>query len=451
MEFIVALSGFILFVRAVQTLFLLNKTLVWLSTDRNSLKTSTENIKNPPKLYLLIPVLREQKRIISTLEYLVKILSSGGVYIYVITTQREFEKAFDGPSTYTLVTEYITDNSLEGLIEVIDYPNTKGVMADQLNYALEKISDMGSFISVYNADSLPSPLTFREMQFIVNGTSVKVVQQSAVFLKNIDDIDTKNPASKYLLEASAILQTRWTLVHELTRMLYQCYGKSRLLNKFGIVNCVGHGLFIRRDLIGSVGGFPCSTATEDVPLGYYLRSMGEVIYPLKQLELADSPKTILGLWNQKYVWFWGPLMYISYFNQIKRRAKQFAIQNLTVPAIICLQGLLTAFEWAVSGPMVILALVSPLITSNIYLILLSYIGVILYGPVQYLIILIKVPKLFEYAGSTHKQFSLKDTLIIMVAGVPAIIFNSIPPFFTFAAWVKSKLSNTTIYKPKTDD
>ena len=450
MELIIIIISISILSRAVLTLFLLMKTLSWLGkSDQEPLVLSSNKV---PKLYILIPVLREQQKITQTLRHFVWYFGNKNIFIYVITTQREYEKKFEGLSTFSIVNNYISENNLGDLIKVLDYPNPRGVMADQLNFALEKINDPSSYIAVYNADSMPNPNTLGEFYLMLRKyPESEVMQQSAFFIKNFNQLKNKSLFVTYLLKASAILQTRWTLTHEFPRMFYHALTKLKFMRKYGIANCVGHGLFIKTKLIKEVGGFPAETVTEDVPLGYILRSRGIDIYPMRQTELADSPVTLKGLWDQKYVWFWGPLKYITYYKQLRKRRDLLKVKDMRVPLIIGAQGLFSAFIWIISGPLLLVALLSPILTHNYNIVFLSYISILLYGPIQYWIILNRLEDLYAFSGSHFAGIDFESRILISIMSIPASIFNSIPPFFTIGTEIKSKWLKTTIYKPKTDD
>lgn len=439
----------VLSVRGVSTLVFLLQSISWIK--KNQFDRHEFNLSNNPKVTVLIPALHEQKRIIKTLNHFIRHFVSKGVSIVVITTQKDYNTPFSGPSTQNVVEEFIKRNKLEKNITCLNYPDRNGFMAHQLNYALSRITDDDSFVAIYNADSRPHPKTVDLLyQQLSKYQSAKIFQQSSVFIDNFDKFKTSNPLIKIFLKTLAILQTRWTFAHEYTRLLRQSVSGSSFLKKFANAHVVGHGLIIQVKTLKEVGGFPTENITEDLFLGYLLRSRGYSIYPLPLLELAESPLTVKSAWKQKYVWFWGPMKYLSYFKYVLKNARDLNITDLSAPLIFTIQGLVGALAWLVSALVVGICLASPLLTTNIELILLSYLAFFIYGPLQYFIVYDSFPLLFELGGKTGIKPNLLEGIYISLFSIPAILFHSIPPYFSIASEIRHQVTGKNIYKPKTE-
>lgn len=116
----------IILIRGIVTLYLLIKTLKWLETPT----INSESKENNKQIYILIPALREQKRIIPTLNYMLKIFPERNIKIIVITTQKEYEKNIIGKSTYDLVRNFIKNRQLNPKILLLNYPNKQGFMCE---------------------------------------------------------------------------------------------------------------------------------------------------------------------------------------------------------------------------------------------------------------------------------------------------------------------------------
>lgn len=439
----------VLSIRGVSTLVFLLQSISWIK--KNQFERHKLNLSNKPKVIVLIPALREQKRIINTLNHFVRHFVSKGASIVVITTQREYDTLFNGPSTKEIVEKFIKIGSWENKITCLDYPNSKGVMAHQLNYGLNKITDNNSFVAIYNADSHPHPKTMEIFYNQLNKyPQAKIFQQSSAFIKNFDKFRQSKTLTNIFLQALAILQTRWTFAHEYARLIRQSISGIEFFRKFANAHIVGHGLIIQTKILKEVGGFPTENITEDLFLGYLLRSKGHSIYPLPLLELADSPTTIESTWKQKYVWFWGPMKYWSYFKYVLKNAKTLKITNTTVPLLFTIQGLVSALAWLTSGPIVLICLISPLLTHNSTIALFSYLGIFIYGPLQYLIVYYNFPLFFELGGIRHWQPTLREKMCVTIFSIVAILFHSIPPYFSIVSELKHQITGGVIYKPKTE-
>jgi hypothetical protein len=234
-------------------------------------------------------------------------------------------------------------------------------------------------------------------------------------------------------------------------LLRQSIYKNKFLKKYANAHCVGHGLFIKTSTIKRIGGFPTENMTEDLFLGYLIKSKGLHIYPLPQLELADSPKSVKSNWNQKFVWFWGPMKYFNYLRHVFKLRHSLKIANLSPAIFFAIQGFISALAWLISGPLVLIALISPLFINNLAIISLAYLSVIVYGPLQYYLVYKSFPKLFSYAGSCHRDIGFLPLISVSLFSVPAIVFHSLPPIFSLIVEFKKNVFGSIIYKPKTDD
>ena len=68
-------------------------------------------------------------------------------------------------TTNTLIEEFIIQNHLKERIYHFHYPDTKGIMADQLNYVLNNFEfkdEKNYYFSVYNADSIPNKIQLKK-------------------------------------------------------------------------------------------------------------------------------------------------------------------------------------------------------------------------------------------------------------------------------------------------
>jgi len=440
-ELIALMVGLVILTRGAVSLFFLERSLVWYRKNyRND-----NNIKGKlPRIVIIIPVLREQKRIIETLKYFLKSFGKYPIKIVVATTNREFEKKFNGLSTQRLVENYIQQNSLKEKISLINYPKKYGKKAHQLNYVLEILNDKTDYIAVYDADSRPHKLTFdvfyQQMKLY---PEAEVFQQSALFVNNYNKI------SNFFLRASAILQSRWTLAHEVARLLRQS-GKETIVSKLVNAHCVGHGLIISLKMLKIIGGFPEETMNEDLIIGYLLRVKGVKIFPLPCLELADAPTTLLGLWNQKYVWFWGPLRYVEYY-RFACKKYNLDLRSRIKAMVLVFQGLISALAWLLSGPLFLVALILVFFVDSVVTVVVLILAVVVYGPAQFVVTVDNFEEYQEWSGQKLKKQNLSEIIETALMSVPAILFNSIPPYFALFSEIRYRFQNTEIYKPKTDD
>lgn len=213
-------------------------------------------------------------------------------------------------STAEIIDEYLARHNLPH-VRRVHYSRTDGVMAHQLNYALgiakDTCSPWETYVIIYNADSVvPNDTVSKFLSEISKGEDV--ILQSSLFLDNY----TKFPDNWRgdIMRFVALAQTRWTLVHEIPRVRRQ-YAKA-FWSRFESAHVVGHGTCIRLKALLEIGGYPQDFTNEDLALGYFLSLKGYRISPLRSLENAESPNTLMGIVKQYKTWFYGAADYFIY-------------------------------------------------------------------------------------------------------------------------------------------
>ncbi|WES68341.1 glycosyltransferase family 2 protein [Superficieibacter sp. HKU1] len=434
--------SFLNFIRFRQSIFFLKQ---------RKFKTGTMPTITSSRHIILIPALREQERIIPTIEYFLDIIPSGmDISITICTTDKEITDNQHRYTTQEVVEKFIIDHP--GIpVFVCNYPDINGSMAHQLNYTIKKYAEAGrldkkDYISIYNADSRPHKDTFTWVLSQLNGSNEKYVfQQSAVFLRNYSGL------SDLSAKAVALYQSCWTLTHEIPRLRRQAE-KNSMLSKLSNVHCVGHGLFIRFDILHKMGLFPVETLTEDTYLGYKLRCAGIVIYPVPYIEIGDSPLSMRSALKQKYVWYWGPMLYPYYF--FKNLQEEHNIYLKLRSIILACQGILNAVRWIIVGPVIFSVLILPwLLSANILDYILSFISIILYTslPVLGLPYFIDVLEAASGQDISPVREPWYRVILNLIYAVFHSLLHSIPPFFSLTSALIMIFTGRTPKKPKTDE
>ncbi|MEI6288467.1 MAG: glycosyltransferase family 2 protein [bacterium] len=433
-------------------------SFLWLKKEARIASMIAKN--NDYNFILLIPVLKEQKALPETISYFLNFkYDLSKIKIILISTENEFAGILTKTEKTTIdVIKKIQKetNQKYGLeiIEHLHYPTLGGKMVDQLNYAFEHIlnTEHGNlnrlFVGIYNADSRPNHLSLNYIAQTTRDKKYRVFQQSAVFLDNFNKMNLGNNfIAEKLLKANAILQTRWTFAHELPRMLMQSFMINKFKKRFFLAHCVGHGLFLRGDFLMEIKQIPRHTVTEDLFFGYVLSLLGESINPIPLLECAEIPNKLIMALKQKYVWFFGPLDHLSYrrffLKNFSNRANRLLIDCMTF------QGILPAIAWFFSGWMIAYVIIYPIITANMALLLLGLLAFIVYGPLNYLIVMIQSKILFQVASQNNK-IKKRDYFWILLFSFPMILLHSIPPIFTLMAKLNYLINKKEPPKPKTE-
>jgi hypothetical protein len=349
---------------------------------------------------VVIPVLREQKVIGGTIRHFLGAdYPKDKLTLLIVTTEREFSEGKQrddvGETTMKVVEKLKQEMKVlygRDVVQSIHYPDAQGKMVDQLNYAFDFILKYFPakrdelFVAVYNADSRPNQKTFSCISNLSKLNGGRVFQQSALFFDNWHKIEKeRNFLEAKYLQANATLQSRWTLAHEMPRFFRQSYFLRRWGKRIFLSHCVGHGLFLRGDLIESVRKMPTGTVTEDLFFGYILSLLGEPIQPVPVMEMAESPSTLKEALKQKYVWFFGPLDHFHYARYFAAHYPNKA--NSFLRKWFSFQGVAPAFIWAVQGWIFLYLFLYPVMSGQWYLLWFSSGVFLLYGPLSYGIML----------------------------------------------------------------
>lgn len=334
--------------------------LIYLNIINKKLILPEEKIMNLEfkKLYILIPMMEEQVIASETFNHFFKLIKYKKEYnLIFITTAREKRKE-KKLHTYDIINNLMKKN-MSSNIKLFHYEGN-GVMAHQLNYGISKINefeDEDYWIAIYNADSRLNEDTFEYFEYYVKLYEKKkddfCFQQYSYF-------QLPNGIKKKSIIGQAVLwQNRWSLLFEFSRANFQNFLEKNIskykntifyyiLNTiFGKMNYViGHGLFIRKSTLSSVGYFPENTINEDAFLGYLLNNKQVKIYPLPVFEEAEFVNNVKNYIKQQSVWYNGPLDAFSYYKTYLK--KNFSPSKKIEAFILAFKLFLHAIYWIFS-------------------------------------------------------------------------------------------------------
>lgn len=332
-------------------------------------------------------------------------------------------------------------------VKIIHYPKIDGNMAHQLNYALQKLTEIKkqkskkSFTLVYNADSVVSKNLIPVLNSFLNlHSEAKVVLQSALYLHNYHTFD--GFWKQKFLQDIALLQTRWTLAHEIPRILIQQTQFGNLLEGGHVV---GHGLCIQTDVLLKIGGFPENFTNEDLPLGYLLRLQNYKVYSLPLLENADSPTTIKNVFRQYTTWFYGIFnypLYIQHALSLKEVSKFKAI-------VWGLKYMIRGLLWFGLSLSWLYLFLYPLVTLNFINFGLAILIYCFYAPLSFLYIVMRINSDSSlYFGEKKQKMSIDFINIIMT--MPVYLTHSYPTWVAIYKTIYAYIFKENIIKQKTE-
>lgn len=428
-------------------IFIFMRNICWLRFYKNKAKfdiAKTKNISSTP-IYLIIPMLNEQGIALETYNYYTRLLNNTPHRLIIVTTSKEKIE----PTTYSLLLEKHTMTPSKN-ISIINYPNTEGVMAHQLNYAIEYIVknySENSWIGIYNADSRIEKETLNYISYSVeskNEIYKYCYQQYSIYPC------PKNVKSRSILASAAQWQNRWTLLFELARVQWQLKLKKFLLklpksksNKiieivFGKMNYViGHGLYIHLKTLKLVGGIPTDTINEDAYLGYLLGIYGIEIRPIPFFEISEFTDKFSVFVKQQSVWFNGPFYAFQYFKLSSISIKEESLLEYIFKLLLAIKLFLHAVYWILS-PLIMLVLI-PVLGSLVwglwFIFIWLFFTYIYHTGLNYLVYNI----LIKYFG---KNVSPKPSVLCILA----YFLHSIGPLFCVFKIICRKNTQKNKYK-----
>ncbi len=404
----------------------------------SKVKTSLRSPKKSVRFIILIPLLREQDIIEDTIKHFCNL--EGNYIAYLITTSKEdddkkhntriTERYKQMPTTRQLIQKILSlKPNMNIKVKHLHSPNIKGVAADQYNYALNKLSNKinsNDYVIIYNADSRIQKNTLKLYEQIIKShNNCLVIQQSSLFLSNYNQLSG-------FLKSIALLQTRWTLAHEIPRILRT----NGILSFTEGAHVVGHGLCINYQVLKNIGGFPTNYLNEDLALGYFLRLHGYKIHSLKSLENADTPTSIKSMFYQYRTWFYGVIFYPQYMINgfSEKKFDKFYVTLWGIKYFI--RGLL----WLnLSGAWLFL-FIFPLVVNRMDLLFWSILSFIIYAPVSFGLIHL----LFR------RTYNMKEWLAPIIFSPVAYLTHSIGPLLATFDIAKMFITGKGIYKNKTE-
>jgi hypothetical protein len=361
-------------------------------------------------LFILIPVLREQKIVEDTILKFCKIEHPNFVIkITMLTSAREQGGvgSRDEMTTEDVIVRSLNSGRLsvfKDRVLVFQDPLLNGNMATQLNYAINeigKIATPNTFYLVYNADSIISETTFDRLSELLGRHADKefAFQQPCAFVKDM------HPSANRFTNAMSLYQSWYCLGHE-SRLLrnYDCrsekwWGKKN--GKLGVV--VGHGSGMTLNINCSNGGYPSDLLTEDLTFGFILSTKNIPILSLPALEIADVPTRFSVFIKQKSVWFWNFLGYSSCYRKMRRQG----CPRLKLLSLL-MQGVGAGAYWFFDTFFILTPFFLSIILKSYFGIAIAVISFVAFYIIPQYFLLKKLPEVLENQGFAHVAENVRD-------------------------------------------
>ncbi len=390
---------------------------------RNNKKINQINLDGNKKYYIVLPVYQEEKLIVETVEFYKKLISSfDNLFLIVVWTTKEIDKNW---KNWTL--ELIKQYNWEKII-VIE-ADTQWYMAHQVNYAVEYIRDVfkddvnSSYFHLINIDSRINKNSLYEIFEKINDWE-DILLQSTLFIKNFYKIGN-------LLKAIAIYQSRWTLVEEQWRLLF-----NRYICKYKLYHIVWHWLIIKLNKFFQYKMLPEDTINEDLHFGFYLSVENEKVYSLTQYEIWDTPISFLEWFKQIVSWFFGWIEYYKYpQSYMNKFNKSFSIKLF----IYTLQWFFSSFKWFVTSYYLLFVILYSYFNWFIYLWLL---WVFTYFLHYFLFIIWLYNK--KFIKDIKLKYFIYTMIIPFIVSIPLTI--SLFKYLLYKVWFLNFIKNKTVHE-----
>jgi hypothetical protein len=388
----------------------LARTLAWLHADERAENAPLEpvHMRRMPQVHVIIPVLREQQHVEAALAWWREILHAlPGMTLTIVSTDREERErdqlaaavsharhltrtAFPqiSPSELAelnrvrvaaggrltreaaaaiLARTPLTREVVTQLLVVHDPARIRhvtylgpGRKAAQINYAAKSLPG-GGYLAVYDVDSRPDVELLAGTCALLThqpyGPTPPVVQQHAL---HIVSPAAGRAVERALVRGSATLQSTWTLRREIpyARRYQKSAGKAGVLTwlRAGVSQPVGHGLFVRQDVLAELGGLPENSVLDDVPAGVPLTLCGIPTVSLPRLTTVPAPESVAEIIAQGRRWFCSYLDYPAVLREAGRAGVGSPLRRTLVYGVAGYRGA----AWLAAGPLTALTIAAVL-------------------------------------------------------------------------------------------
>ncbi len=396
------------------------------------------------KIFVIIPVLNEAKRITKTVEYFRNTFSHlKKLKIVIVTTEAEFQNNLSSNENTMEIVQHLA--KIYPNVLYYHYPYSDSKMAHQLNYAVKKIlsenHEKDCLLAMYNADSRPHPKTF---DWVLGHMSahkdVKVFQQYGDYSQNIHIFKR----GKSVLWSATCWQNRWSIGFEIPHALNQ-FKERRIIPtlSYPLNYCIGHGLVFKPEIFHKLAGFSEDTYNEDAIFGLELSYLREPIIPIPYFDLSETPDTLKGLYIQKSNWFFGPWEAFRYVDKIIKKRKG----NVDKLRLIVLASklFLHAVYWIAGPTLMLTALILTLINFSVEKMILFLFSMILFLPVTNFISW----SLSNDLESKPIKMKLVSFWHNLIGSFPCYLLHGLSAYRALIRVVVSKIRSKAVQKERT--
>ena len=285
-------------------------TLMTIPLEKKYRKQLTKKANKYRDIFVLLPALKEQKIVKSTVDWFKKIEYKGNIKFIIITTEKEEleyrTKGIDEPTTSKIVEQYLKKTNDKRFIHY-HYPETNGNKSSQMNYAVELIKKNyhpninETYISVFDFDSAPELNTFEVLNRVAElKNNPDAINQVPLCIKNYEECSKSKIilllyTMHHLIRSCAIEKMK-LLVSSLTNLKVPQY-------------CMGACMHLKLSTLLANDCFPIFV--DDLTLGYRMSIRGNTFAYLPTYNYSLIPNKLNDYFNSATLIFKGISTYLK--------------------------------------------------------------------------------------------------------------------------------------------
>lgn len=416
---VVAVASLLVVARRIVDLCLFEWTIHRLRSRR---AMAVEPPVSPPHVLLLVPRLREVPFVDQICGWVERMnYPRSHLRVALVTTEREGGPE-DESTTAAAIRQRLTQGADESLVHVHS-ADRRPLRAAQLNWALKALtgdynSPTDTYVGVYNADSLPDGETLNLLAIMAVAEKTRGRAMPSAFQQPCRyHVPVAARSRMPAMHAAAALQTFWTVAHFTRRLLRsESVHRRRGMIPSIPIGFLGHGEFVRLDILTELGGFPDYGYADGLLLGWALAFRKREIRALPLFDSGEVPPSLRHLHAQHEAWFVGLL-------NLRLALRRAPLDATPGSSIMAARRAASTLSWALRAPLFVVFLLAALylgVAPTVY----AVGSVLVYGALPMVWIYLRAPELAPDPPGGG-PLGWRDLVERLAGTVPAVFLDGV--------------------------
>ncbi len=412
-----------------------------------------------PKIVVLLPLYKEQPVVRQLFEHFRAMqYPPEKLRIVFITTAKEPENGES--STRECLARILKEQPTApagptGNVVHIHYQQPHRFRCAQLNAAVESLGPSfaaeETYVGVYNADSLPDPATLEILARDAclekrrTGRMPPAYQQPAVYF-----VPRRYGGARLTAHAAAAFQTIYTVAHFMRRTLAAELAWRDLKQNLPAipVTFLGHGEFLRLDVLHDVELFPDFAYADGLLLGWMVAFRGHGVRALPAFDYCEVPATLRLLVKQHAAWFTGLLN----LPEAVRAGVSRGYADMHGPRFLlfCFRRMAATIGWGCRTPLLVALLGMALFSYSVWLTPLTFAAVTAFAMIPVLCVFVWPQLSSDFPGNRRPPVvtAVAQTVARCCAAIPTLFADGVG--FWLALLARMRMPAQQIVPPKTE-